>query len=397
MTSSEPKPPSYEPFGWHHWHDDFWMSYQFRRGLGETQEGGGAVSEVFQAGSKIVANDFESWHREWTHIADRNDRRGDEEIARGHVRTAMNCWLRAANYFREAEFWLKADDPRRLATFDRCESASHKCLAHLTPKAEVVDIPYEPGKPLPAYFIRSANGGERQPVLISVGGLDSFKDELWFMTGRGALQRGMSVLLVDGPGHGGALRRHGLVTRYDYEVPIGKCIDWLERRTDVDTSRIAVSGSSLGGYYAARAGSMEPRLAACISHGAIWDIHERWKTRAENHGLAGHIKWVFGASSMAQATEIAKPFTLDGVLEHMKIPYLIIHGGHDVLGVGEVRKVYDYAISHGVKATLRLTGEEETGAEHCQHDNPTLGQELMLDWLADVFKIDQTQLAFFPG
>ena len=32
---------------------------------------------------------------------------------------------------------------------------------------------------------------------------------------------------------------------------------------------------------------------------------------------------------------------------------------------------------------------QETGAEHCQHDNPTIGQELMSDWLADVFRIDQ--------
>lgn len=390
------RPASYEPFGWHHWHEDFWFSYQFRRGLGETQEGGGAVSEVFQAASRIIANDPESWWREWMHIGERNDRRGDEAIAQKHVRTAMNCWLRAANYFREAEFWLKADDPRRLATFDRCEKASHKFMQQLTPRAEIVEIPYE-GKSLPAYFIRSANGGDRQPVLISVGGLDSFKDELWFMTGRGALQRGISVLLVDGPGQGGALRRHGLVTRHDYEVPIGKCIDWLAQRGDVDTSRIAVSGSSLGGYYAARAGSMEPRLAACISHGAIWDIHERWKTRDDNHGLAGHIKWVFGARTMAEATEIAKPFKLEGVLDKMKCPYLIIHGGHDVLGVDAVKKVYDYATKHGVKATLRLTSEEETGAEHCQHDNPTIGQELMIDWLCDVFAIDQTKLAHYPG
>ena len=313
--SAAAQPPSYEPFGWHQWHDDFWMSYQFRRGLGETQEGGGAVSEVFQAASKIIPNDFESWYREWTHIAERNDLRGDQEIDKHHVRSAMNCWLRAANYFREAEFWLKPNDPRRLATFDQ----------------------------------------------------------------------------------GGALRRHGLVTRPDYEVPIGKCIDWLEKRNDIDTARIAVSGSSLGGYYAARAGAMEPRLAACISHGAIWDIHERWKTRDENHGLAGHIKWVFGAKTMAEATEIAKPFKLEGVLENMQCPYLIIHGGHDVLGVESVKQVYDYATRHGINATLRLTSEEETGAEHCQHDNPTLGQELMIDWLADVFKIDQRKLSFFPG
>ena len=100
---------------------------------------------------------------------------------------------------------------------------------------------------------------------------------------------------------------------------------------------------------------------------------------------------------MAEATEIARPFKLEGVLEHMKCPYLILHGGHDVLGVETVTKLYDYARQHGIDATLRLTSEEETGAEHCQHDNPTLGQELMLDWLADVFQIDQTALDFYPG
>jgi dienelactone hydrolase len=389
--------PRYEPFGWHHWPDHFWTSYQFRRGLGETQEGGGAVSEVFQAASRMVPGDLESWHREWLRVAERNDARGDAERARGHVRTAMNCWLRATEYFRQAEFWLAPDDPRRLPTFDRCEAATRKFIEHLSPQGEAVGIPYLPGKPLAGYFIRSANGGERQPVLISFGGLDSFKDELWFMTGRGAVQRGMSVLLVDGPGQGATLRRHGLPTRHDYEVPVGRCIDWLTRRPDVDASRIAVSGSSLGGYYAARAGSMEHRLAACISHGAIWDIHERWKSRDENHGLAAHMKWVFGARSMAEATEIARPFRLEGVLEHMRCPYLVIHGGHDVLGVENARTVYEYAKAKGVDVTLRLTDAEETGAEHCQHDNPTLGQELMLDWLADVFGIDQTRLAFAPG
>jgi len=397
MTDISSGAPSYQPFGWHQWPDDFWFSYQFRRGLGESQEGGGAVSEIFQAATQIKPGDKESWYAAWLHIAQRNDHRGDGSKAAGHVRTALNCWMRAANYYREAEFWLMPDDPRRLQTFEKCEAASRKWLSCLSPAGEVVEIPYLPGKPLSGYFVRSANGGERQPVLISVGGLDSFKDELWFMTGRGAVQRGISVLLVDGPGQGAALRRHQLTTRHDYEVPIGKCIDWLLQRKDIDPDRIALSGSSLGGYYAARAASMDHRLAACISHGAIWDIHARWKVRPEDHGLAEHIKWVFGAGSMAQASEIAKPFKLEGVLENMRCPYLIIHGGHDVLGRAAVQKVYDYAIAHQVDATLRLTNEEETGAEHCQHDNPTLGQELMMDWLADVFKIDQRSLPFFPG
>jgi dienelactone hydrolase len=382
----------YEPFGWHHWPEHFFMSYQFRRALGETQEGGGAVSEVFLAASRMKPGDAESWHIEWLRIAEHNHKRGDEEERAGHIRTAMNCWLRAADYYRSAEFWLLPDDPRRLATFDKCERASQKWLRYVG--GEAVEIPYETGVSMPAYFVKPKGAG-KWPVLVSFGGLDSFKDELWFMTGRGAVQRGIAVLMVDGPGQGGTLRRHKIPTRHDYEVPVGRCIDWLEKRPDVDKSRIAVSGSSMGGYYAARAASKEHRLAACISHGAIWDIEQRFRDRGEDHALANHMKWVFGVKSMAEAIEKAKPFKLEGVLEEMRCLYLVLHGGHDVLGVENARTVYEYARKKGVKATLRLTSAEETGAEHCQHDNPTLGQELMIDWLADAFRIDQRSLVFY--
>jgi hypothetical protein len=90
--------------------------------------------------------------------------------------------------------------------------------------------------------------------------------------------------------------------------------------------------------------------------------------------------------------EICKRFRLQGVLDEMKCPYLICHGGHDVLGVQTAQLVYDYARNAGIDVTLRMVSAEETGAEHCQHDNPTLGQELMLDWLADRFGIDQRSL-----
>ena len=157
-------------------------------------------------------------------------------------------------------------------------------------------------------------------------------------------------------------------------------------------SRIAVSGSSLGGYYAARAGAKEPRLAACISHGAQWDVGARMRERDDDHMLARHLRWVYGCKSMKEAWEVAKPFKLEGVLDSMKCPYLICHGGHDVLGVQTAQIVYDYARKVGLDVTLRFVTEEETGADHCQHDNPTIGQEIMIDWLADKFGIDQTKL-----
>ncbi len=381
--------PHYEPYGWQHWPDHPWWSYQFRRALGETQEGGGAVSEAFLAASRMTPGDDESWYREWMAVADRNLTRADAAADMGHVQTAQNAWLRAANYYRHAEFWLAPHDPRRLTTFELMETCSKKFIAELVPAGEAVDIPYENGIPLCAYFIRSPFGAGPQPVLICMGGLDSIKDEMWFMQAHGALQRGLAVLMIDGPGQGGTLRRHGVVSRYDYEVPIGRCIDYLATRGDVDMTRIALCGSSLGGYYAARAGSFEPRLAACISHGAIWDLPAQIVGRDESWGLATHFKWVMGVSSMEALPTAVAGFRLDGVLDHMKCPYLIVHGGYDVLGVKQARIVADYAASKGVDVTFHLVGEEETGADHCQHDNPTLGQEFIGDWLAKRFGIDE--------
>lgn len=389
---TEERGPHYEPFGWHHWPDHPWMSYQFRRALGETQEGGGAISECFQAASRMVPGDEESWHREWLRVADRNHARGDEAEAAGNVHTARNCWVRAVDYYRSAEFWLAADDPRRLETFSKCEECFQKAGRYFQPPAEKVKIPYEHGANLHAYFLRAPYEAEKQPVLIAFGGLDSFKEELFFMVASGALSRGISCLLVDGPGQGATIRREKITNRYDYEVPVGYCIDYLETRDDVDTGRIAISGTSLGGYYAARAASFEPRLAAAISHGAIWSVNELWGDAGEEHGLAGHIKWVFGAATMEEAIKKGEDFKLEGVMKNMRCPYLIVHGGHDVLGVKQASKVYEHAKETGVDATIKFLSEEETGAEHCQHDNPTIGEEYMFDWLADRFGIDQRAL-----
>ena len=43
----------------------------------------------------------------------------------------------------------------------------------------------------------------------------------------------------------------------------------------------------------------------------------------------------------------------------------------------------------GAAVTINFLTAEETGAEHCQHDTPTIAEEYRLDWLADGFGIDE--------
>ena len=151
---TEDQTAHYEPYGWHHWPAHPWMAYQFRRALGETQEGGGAVSECFQAASRMVPGDRESWHREWLAVAERNDRRGNAAEAAGHVHTAKACWLRSVDYYRSAEFWLDAADPRRLEVFTKCEAAFQKAGRYFTPPVEQVDVAYEDGQNLSGLSLR---------------------------------------------------------------------------------------------------------------------------------------------------------------------------------------------------------------------------------------------------
>lgn len=176
----------YKDYGWEQWPEYPWMSYQFRRTLGETQEGGGSVSECLQAASRMIPGDRESWHNEWMRVAAKNHERGVEAESVGHFVTARSAYLRACGYYRSAEFWLEPDDPRRLATFLQCETCFQAASVYFGHETSRVEIPYE-GSFLSAYFIRSRFQSSNTPVLIAFGGLDSFKEELYFMLGNGAL------------------------------------------------------------------------------------------------------------------------------------------------------------------------------------------------------------------
>jgi dienelactone hydrolase len=79
-------------------------------------------------------------------------------------------------------------------------------------------------------------------------------------------------LIVDGPGNGESIRFRDLPLIAETEKYGAAAYDYLASRKEVDPKRIGVMAISLGGYYAPRAASLEPRYAACIAWGAQWDF-----------------------------------------------------------------------------------------------------------------------------
>src|SRR3546814_14194001 len=84
----------------------------------------------------------------------------------------------------------------------------------------------------------------------------------------------------------------------------------------------------------------------------------------EDHKLAWQRKWIVGCKTFEEVKEKAKAFALEGVLDKIKCPYLIVHGGYDVLGVERVRIVSEYIKSKNMtNVTIVVAGEDDTGAE----------------------------------
>ena len=99
---------------------------------------------------------------------------------------------------------------------------------------------------------------------------------------------------------------------------------------------------------------------------------------------------------MKSAMEKARDFTLEGHLENMRCPYLVLHGGHDVLTVTQARKVYDYGNAKGVDvhaAAARLPTRPAPSIVSTTIRRSA--RRSMADWLADRFGIDQR--ALLPG
>ena len=359
--------------------------------LGRASYGGTDISELHKAGRMLQgkrADDDEAWFDAFRAIADEVRGHAEKFGATGHPVSAAAFYLRACHYYQMAERFRTPKDGLALDTYRTGVDCFHRFAGLGDFKIEIVEVPFE-GKSLPGYFVPAQNAkGKRTPCVVFFDGLDVTK-EIQFVCGvPDLIKRGISVLVMDGPGTGEAIRFRGMHLRHDYEAAGSACIDYLERRADVDAKKIGVVAISLGGYYAPRCASMEPRFAACVAWGAIWDYHAVWKRRVEAQFNASmsvpghHIMWILGAESLDDALARLEPFRLDGVVQKMRCPFLVVHGEDDEqVPLADAQALYDACGS--ADKTIRVFTGEEGGAQHCQRDYLTLGCATMWSWFED--------------
>ena len=384
MAAKEPPYFMYFP-GNYRW------SAAFINMMGSATYGGSDIGELHKIGTLLkgaAPDDDEAWFAACAKVADGVRAHAEKFESTGHRVSAAAAYLRACNYYQMAERFRTPKDAKALAAFKTGVDCFHKHARLSDVNIEIVEVPM--GKEsLPGYFVPAPNAkGKRAPCVVFFDGLDVTK-EIQFVRGvTDLIKRGISCLVMDGPGTGEAIRFRGNVLRHDYEVAGSACMDWLEKRDDVDAKKVGVVAISLGGYYAPRIASMEPRFAACIAWGAIWDYYGTWKKRIDANfktslSVPGHhITWILGVNTLDEALKKLEPYQLDGVVQKMRCPFLICHGAEDEqISLADAQALYN--ASGSKDKTLRVFTAEEGGSQHCQRDYLTLGVATMWDWFED--------------
>jgi hypothetical protein len=391
-------------------HEQF--DFELKCALGGVAYGCGDVGELLATADRILDGDADSWCQEWTATAKRIETTADVCAAGGHRVSARAAYLRASVYYAQALSAVDGTkDPAALLipTFRahrHCFDAYVDLLDH---PAERVEVPYE-GDHLPGYLFRPGSADGPRPTLVVNNGSDGPITGVWPVLSAGAVARGYSVLVFDGPGQQSMLFERGVPFRHDWEHVITPVVDFLLARADVDPRRIALYGISQAGYWVPRALAFEHRIAAAIADPGVHDVFESWSkqlppemlqlldageqelfdrmidegmrdaTPAERQTFQWRAK-PYGLDSAFDVFTAVRKYNLAGVVQQITTPLLITDPDGEQFWPGQSEALYDAL--PGRKELVRFTAYE--GADgHCEPLARTLLEQRMFDWLDEV-------------
>ncbi|MFK7888579.1 MAG: alpha/beta hydrolase family protein [Gammaproteobacteria bacterium] len=375
---------------------EYFPNYIWNLSVAIALENGGKIGEIVDMCKPILnaANNGEDagtgeFLKEWVKMADKLAELAAEDLAEGRQFSAGEKLKRASIYYVTAERMQGLGHPGRMETYKKALDAFSRGSKFAKDNVQRVEIPYGEGKRLAGYLTLAHGSGPR-PLVVFCNGLDSCKEMLWLGGFPDALaKRGISCLCVDQPGTGEALRLEEIPATYASEEWASAWVDWLEQQPFVNPKRIGMTGISLGGHYAPRAVAFEPRFAS----GACWGANHNWaevqQKRVKREGenpvphYWKHVQWVFGAKDQAEFFDKAEGMHLNGVMEKIKVPFLVTHGAHDrQISVDYAHQSYDQLVN-SPNRQLRVFTEREGGVEHVGADNMSFGTTFIADWFAD--------------
>lgn len=290
------------------------------------------VQEVADILSRIGSLDRDEWARSWMQNGGRHVVEGQAAEKAGNLAKAREAYLSGWRYHGFGA-WPTQNSPEKKTAHARATEAFRAYARIADPPIEVLRIPFE-GKEITAYLQRPP-GVTRPPVVLSVGGLDSYKEFVVEQYGPGYLKAGLAYVALDMPGTGESPLKIDVGAERIYS----RVIDALQSRTDIDPARMGFQGVSWGGHWAARMAIAEPkRLKAVVNWaGPVHGYFQRdWQLKAL--GTREYLFDLFPARAAVYGADTLDAFLAYGPRMSLKdsgdlgkptAPQLLVNGERD--------------------------------------------------------------------
>ena len=312
--------------------------------------------------------------------ATRREAKARAAEAEGNPVTARDNWYMAAIHYGAAE-WPYDDSGKKHIEL---HAKKRECFANYARladhKVEAVSITFK-GKSIPGWFhLPPGYTNGSLPVVISIPGMDSFKEASVALTNDRFLSRGVAVLAIDGPGQYESPLLGVFASMQNWIDAGPVVVDWLLQRPEVDREKIGVTGVSFGSFFSTIISANEPRIAAtavmatCLEPGFHTIFEEASPT------FKKRFMWMSNFTDEAKFNEFAKTLTWEGHAEKIRSPYLVIAGEADELS----------PLEHTERMIRTMTGPRQliiyAGSRHSVGGVPAtnLGPfppTLIADWL----------------
>jgi pimeloyl-ACP methyl ester carboxylesterase len=235
-------------------------------GAGINSAVGEVTTAVAQANAAEGGASYQSLYDAMVATGDRLKKAADDAVKAKHVITARERYLRAAQYYNQALFWVlgtSTPDQEELV-YETMDETWRESAKRQTPRWEPFTFRWN-RRELPAWFIRPAGASGRRRTVIMNNGSDGQNVDMLPQGATFALQRGWNVVIFEGPGQGRTLFVDKVPFTPDWHEVITPLFDVVQQRSDVDPKGIVLWGVSFGGLLVVRAAAKEHRLKAVVS------------------------------------------------------------------------------------------------------------------------------------
>lgn len=324
------------------------------------------------------------WLAEWSALISLWEERGKTALASGHRATARTCLFHASTCGL-AKYLVNTGDISLKTTVYREYAALHRAWADLAPAPVLsLELPLSDGTAMAA-LLHLPGGPGPHPVAVVFAGLGSCKEEMVTLASA-LVTRGVAALVPDMPGCGATLFDHGLPCSMPaVERAIHALAEVAFAHPQLDGANLGATGLCMGGGYAFRAASIEPRFRHA---GTLFPL---FIDMVDPAGIPTWMRagpWIEKQTGGTDADSFIASMG-PAPTDAPDVPFLMVHGRHDNWMTWDSAQALLARVRHPRREFLTIENEPVvTGGNATTHAMP-VGEQMhwvvphVADWMAD--------------